>query len=95
MLLYCGLKLKRNIIPNPKYTVGVSEKDNQRSATSQPESEKITVDILYLKPMIGNDLLEKSEYDVEIVKWIDGSTDNKIDKVYPLTLQDRDQSWKR
>jgi hypothetical protein len=28
MLLYCGLKLKRNIIPNPKYTVGVLEKAN-------------------------------------------------------------------
>jgi hypothetical protein len=32
--------------------------------------------------MVGNDLLDKSEYDVEIVKWIDGSTnDNGIDKM--------------
>jgi hypothetical protein len=32
--------------------------------------------------MISNDLLEKSDYDVEIVKWIDGSTkDNKINKM--------------
>jgi hypothetical protein len=32
--------------------------------------------------MIGDDLLEKSEYDVQIVKWIDGSTnDYKINKM--------------
>jgi hypothetical protein len=61
--------------------VGVSEKDNQRSATSQPDSKDNFVNKFYLKPMIGNDLLDKSEHNVEIVKWIDGSTDNKINKM--------------
>ncbi len=61
--------------------MGVSEKDNQRSATSQPDSKDKIVNIFYLKPMIGNDLLEKSEHNVEIVKWIDGSTDSNINKM--------------
>jgi hypothetical protein len=63
--------------------VGLSGKDDDRNAISQePTSKDNLVNIFYLRPMIGNDLLGKSEYDVEIVTWIDGSTqNNKINKV--------------
>jgi hypothetical protein len=63
--------------------VGISDKGNHTDAMSQgPASKDNLVNIFYLRPMVGNDLLEKSEYDVEIVKWIDGSTkDNRINKM--------------
>jgi hypothetical protein len=63
--------------------VGLSGKDDDRNAISQePTSKDNLVNIFYLRPMIGNDLLGKSEYDVEIVTWIDGSTqNNKINKM--------------
>jgi hypothetical protein len=61
--------------------VGVSDKDNQSSAISQSDSKDNFVNPFYLKPMVGNDLLEKSEHDVEIVKWMGDSTDVKINKM--------------
>jgi hypothetical protein len=62
--------------------VGLSGKDDDRNTISQPISKDNLVNIFYLRPMIGNDLLGKSEYDVEIVTWIDGSTqNNKINKM--------------
>jgi hypothetical protein len=61
--------------------VGVSDKDNQSSAISQSDSKDNFVNLFYLKPMVGNDLLEKSEHDVEIVKWMGDSTDVKINKM--------------
>jgi hypothetical protein len=63
--------------------VGLSGKDDDRNPISQePTSKDNLVNIFYLRPMIGNDLLGKSEYDIEIVKWIDGSTqNNKINKM--------------
>jgi hypothetical protein len=59
--------------------VGFWKKDI--SAISQPDSGDISVNVFYLKPMIGNYELEKFEYDVEVVKWIDGSTESNIDKM--------------
>ena len=62
--------------------MGLSGKDDDRNTISQPISKDNLVNIFYLRPMIGNDLLGKSEYDVEIVTWIDGSTqNNKINKM--------------
>ena len=63
--------------------MGLSDKDDDRNTISQePTSKDNLVNIFYLRPMIGNDLLGKSEYDVEIVTWIDGSTqNNKINKM--------------
>jgi hypothetical protein len=44
--------------------VGASEKDKQSGALSQEtDSKENLVNIFYLRPMIGNDLLEKSEYE--------------------------------
>jgi hypothetical protein len=59
--------------------VGISEKDNHGNMISQESASKDSlVNVFYLRPMVGNELLEKSEYEVEIVKWIDGSTKDKI-----------------
>jgi hypothetical protein len=50
--------------------------------TSGSSSVRNPINVFALNPIVGNDLLEKSEYDVEIVKWVDGSTkDNKINKM--------------
>jgi hypothetical protein len=55
--------------------------ENQSGAISrEPDSKDNLVNIFYLRPMVGNDLLEKSEYDVEMIKWIDGSADIKKTK---------------
>jgi len=41
--------------------------ENQSGAISrEPDSKDNLVNIFYLRPMVGNDLLEKSEYDVEM-----------------------------
>jgi hypothetical protein len=63
--------------------MGVADNcDHSNAMSREPTSKDTLVNIFYLKPMIGDDLLEKSEYDVEIVKWIDGSTnDYKINKM--------------
>jgi hypothetical protein len=62
--------------------VAASEKENQSGAISQEiNSKDNVVNIFYLRPMVGNDLLEKSEYEVGMVKWIDGSADNKINRM--------------
>jgi hypothetical protein len=62
--------------------VGSTDKGDRDNAISPPVSSDNLINRFYLRPMIGNDLLGKSEYDVEIVKWIDGSADgNKVDKI--------------
>jgi hypothetical protein len=62
--------------------VGISEKGERINTIPEPASKDNLVNAFYLRPMVGNELLDKSEYDVEIVKWIDGSTnDNGIDKM--------------
>jgi hypothetical protein len=56
--------------------------ENQSGAISrEPDSKDNLVNIFYLRPMVGNDLLEKPEYDVEMIKWIDGSADIKKNKM--------------
>lgn len=46
------------------------------------DSNSKPINKFYLKPMVGNNLLGKTEYKVEVVKWLDGSTnDNKINKI--------------
>jgi hypothetical protein len=68
--------------------VAASEKENQSGAISQEiNSKDNVVNIFYLRPMVGNDLLEKSEYEVEMVKWIDGSADNKINRMILRTIE--------
>jgi hypothetical protein len=62
--------------------VGISEKGERSNTSQEPASKDNLVNAFYLRPMVGNELLEKSEHDVEIVKWFDGSTkDNGIDKM--------------
>jgi hypothetical protein len=53
----------------------------------ETNSKDNVVNIFYLRPMVGNDLLEKSEYEVEMVKWIDGSADNKINRMILRTIE--------
>jgi hypothetical protein len=68
--------------------VAASEKENQSGAISQEiNSKDNVVNIFYLRPMVGNDLLEKSEYEVGMVKWIDGSADNKINRMILRTIE--------
>lgn len=62
--------------------MGITDKDNLNYGILKgPTFDGNRINIFYLKPMVGNDLLGKSEYDVEIVKWIDGSTNHEINKM--------------
>jgi hypothetical protein len=78
--------------------VGISGEGDQSNAISQGStSEDNLVNVFYLRPMINNDLLEKSEYDVETVKWIDGFTkDNKINKMIlrPIEAGNMVELWR-
>jgi hypothetical protein len=59
--------------------VGISEKSERSNTIPESDSKDNLVNTFYLKPMVGNQLLDKSEYEVEIEKWVDGSTKDNSD----------------